>query len=293
MLAVLGLVGLAAAMVWQHLRYLRARRDVVQDHQPALYASAVFHVITLLRVTEGADPIEEVRKLRDQLETATGPRLIYAGKVAVNALSSSQLGDVSWSAAVLVQYPSKQAHAEVRASEGYKRALSGFAQTYSHGLERDALRNLMVPQLLLALRVRQLLSGAPSHFPFEPDPDHSLPAETAQRMERLLGELELGAEAVVVVNLLKHGTPEQRVADRAYGMRMAGMFAEGAHGPMHIGDAVTLEGGARFDRVALVYYPGVEHFAAMGRSRFFQGIVGGKQLGDTQASVTVPMLDRL
>jgi hypothetical protein len=31
----------------------------------------------------------------------------------------------------------------------------------------------------------------------------------------------------------------------------------------------------------------------MGRSRFFQGIVGGKQLGDTQASVTVPILDRL
>jgi hypothetical protein len=29
------------------------------------------------------------------------------------------------------------------------------------------------------------------------------------------------------------------------------------------------------------------------RSDFFQGIIGGKQLGDTQATITVPILDIL
>jgi hypothetical protein len=33
--------------------------------------------------------------------------------------------------------------------------------------------------------------------------------------------------------------------------------------------------------------------ADMMRSRFYRGIVGDKQLGDTQASITVPVLDRI
>jgi hypothetical protein len=51
--------------------------------------------------------------------------------------------------------------------------------------------------------------------------------------------------------------------------------------------------GDEFDRVALVYYPGVQYFADMMRSRFYRDIVGDKQLADTQASITVPVLDRL
>jgi hypothetical protein len=45
--------------------------------------------------------------------------------------------------------------------------------------------------------------------------------------------------------------------------------------------------------VAIVYCPGVQFFADMLRSEFFQGIIGGKQLGDTQAVITVPILDLL
>ena len=66
-----------------------------------------------------------------------------------------------------------------------------------------------------------------------------------------------------------------------------------AHGPMHMGSAVTLEGDASFKTVAIVYYPGVSYFAKLVSSRFFLGIIGDKQLGDTQAVPTVPILSRL
>ena len=36
-----------------------------------------------------------------------------------------------------------------------------------------------------------------------------------------------------------------------------------------------------------------QYFADMIRSSFFQGIIGDKQLADTQATVTVPILSRL
>ncbi len=65
------------------------------------------------------------------------------------------------------------------------------------------------------------------------------------------------------------------------------------NGPMHIGSAVTIEGEAVFDSVAIVYYPGVSYFAELLASRFFQGIIGDKQLGDTQAVATVPILSLL
>ena len=38
---------------------------------------------------------------------------------------------------------------------------------------------------------------------------------------------------------------------------------------------------------------GVELFAQMLLSDFFQDVYGNKQLGDTQAVITVPILDRL
>lgn len=64
-------------------------------------------------------------------------------------------------------------------------------------------------------------------------------------------------------------------------MKVAGLFAEGAHGPMHMGRAVTVEGEARFDTVALVYYPDIDSLQGMLQSTFFNDIVGGQQLGDT------------
>ncbi len=79
--------------------------------------------------------------------------------------------------------------------------------------------------------------------------------------------------------------------------RMMDGMAEGGYGPMHLGPAVRVEADDDldfdFDEVVLVYYPGVEFFADLARSTFFQGIIGGKTLGDTQTNLTVPILDRL
>ncbi len=85
------------------------------------------------------------------------------------------------------------------------------------------------------------------------------------------------------MNLQKHGSAEQRASDGAYGNRMMDGMAEGGYGPMHLG----------LDQVVLVHYLGVEFFADLARSTFFQGIIGGKSLGDTQTNLTVPILDRL
>ena len=98
---------------------------------------------------------------------------------------------------------------------------------------------------------------------------------------------------MVVVNFVRHGTPEQRERDAGYVREMLGLMAEQAHGPMHIGRAVTLQGDARYDQIALVYYPGAAYFAQMLQSRFYGGILGDKQLGDSLAIITAPILDRL
>jgi uncharacterized protein (DUF1330 family) len=281
------------AMLWQHLRYLDARRTAVQDRQPLLYGASTFHVATFLRMVPGADVIEEVRKLYAATQSVVGVRWIYAGKVVLTGNPSKQIGPVDWDASVVLQYPSREAYEQASASENYRLALAQFAQSYSYGFERSPVLNLMLPQIFLARRVGQLLKREPSSFPFERKQDLENERQLAEGARRLLAERELGAKAAVVVNLQKQGTTAQQASDRGYVSRMTAAMAEGGYGPMHIGQAVRLEGDAEFDTVAIVYYPGVEFFADMLRSEFFQGIISGKQLGDTQATITVPILDLL
>ena len=108
----------------------------------------------------------------------------------------------------------------------------------------------------------------------------------------LRGE-RLNTEAAVVFNLSTPGTTEQQEKDAAYANRMLASMAEGGYGPIHRGRAVRVQGEAEFTNVVIVYYPGVRFFADMIQSDFFQGIVGDKQLGDNQSTITVPVLDRL
>ena len=104
---------------------------------------------------------------------------------------------------------------------------------------------------------------------------------------------DVALAVVVVLNFIKNGSAEQREANSGYGSEMFGLMAEMGNGPTHVGAAVTLEGEADFDNVVIVYYAGVEYFAEMLQSEFFTGIVGGKQLGDTLSSPTVPLLPHL
>ena len=295
---VLALVGIVSLVAWQELRYLHARRDVVHDAQPLFHSSRVFHVVTFLYFAGRGDGelFAAMRDVRNASESGADAQVVYAGKVAVNALASQQLvdrfgGEVPWSAVLLTQFGSRAVADRVLASEGYRQALTRFGQAYSCGMQRSAWLNLGIPVVLLGKRIRQILSGAPSHFPFVPaaEPNSAIKERAAQ----LLAAREYGARAVVVANLLREGTATNAAADRRYTAQMFGMMAEGVHGPMHVGVAVPLATGDEFDRVALVYYPGVQYFADMMGSRFYQNIVGDKQLADTQASITVPVLDCL
>ena len=293
---VLLLLLLALTMAWQHVRYLRARRDVVQDRQPILHSPRRFHVITFLDVPEGGDVVEAVGRLRREIEASGAAQVVYAGQAAAFTLASSQLGPRSWDAVVLVQYPSRERYAAEAKGERLRKALAEFADTYSHGMQRNPVVNLLLPQALLALRFFDVARGHWNVEPLVPMPPSEQPERRAEVEARVADLLRLRAvndEALVVFNLTLPGTPEQRAADRSYGLKMITRMAGLAHGPMHVGSAVTLEGDARFQSVVIVYYPGVSYFAELVQSRFFQGIIGDKQLGDTQAVPTVPILAQL
>ncbi len=293
-LALVGmLVVVVAAMTWQHLRYVNKRRAVLQDHQPLLYPQEAFHALTFLRFEPGQDLLAAVRTFRDETEKVGGGQWVYAGKSIITDNVSSQIGPVDWNAVVLAQYPSREAYDEAVASERYRGALAAFPQTYTQGFKRPAALNLLIHQFLLAKRARQLITFAPALFPLERDEGVAASPEAKEGLRRLLAEKEFGAEGIVIVNLQKHGNAEQRASDSAYGNRMMDGMAEGGYGPMHLGPAVRVEADHDFDQVVLVYYPGVEFFADLARSTFFQGIIGGKSLGDTQTNLTVPILDHL
>ena len=93
-------------------------------------------------------------------------------------------------------------------------------------------------------------------------------------------------DAVVVVNLIKPGTAEQRAADRAYVGAMKRGMAEGGYGPMHMGRAIRVEGEHRFAQFVAVYYPGIDHMQAKIASAFINRIAPGKPLADTLAIAT-------
>ena len=164
-------------------------------------------------------------------------------------------------------------------------------------MKRNPLLNLAVPQFLLGVRLMDMAKGNFSPAPLEPlPPPAEAPAEYEAVLERvatLRGLAAVNPEAIVIFNLIKPGDSAQQAANSSYGSKMLTRMAALAHGPMHIGKAVTLEGDVAFNDVVIVYYPGPEYFADLMGSSFFLGIVGDKQLGDTLVVPTAPILSRL
>ena len=82
-LLVLAIVVVGAA-VWQHARYLGARRNAAQDFQPVLYGGDTFHLMVYLRNEDDSDDavLEALRKIKS--ETEGDLTWIYAGRVAAN-----------------------------------------------------------------------------------------------------------------------------------------------------------------------------------------------------------------
>jgi hypothetical protein len=296
-LLVLALGGvLVGAMGWQHLRYLKWRRGAAQDHQPLLHSSSAFHVISYLRLEPGSDLVESLAKARGTLEGSGGSRWIYAGKVVLIGLQSRQLGEARWDAIVLSQYDSREVYDEVARSSAHHQAFAHFDATYHHGMQRSAALNLALPMLLLGARVVDISKGVSVIDPYDRASDEDL-AGRSLAVEQGRAAIEAARayneNAVVVVNLMLEGGASEQQANRGYGRKMMGLFAAKGHGPSHMGRSVTLEGDAKFETVALVYYPGIDYFFSLMQSKFYNGIAGGKQLGDTLAIPTVPVLDRL
>ena len=295
-LLVLGLIAvLVVAMGWQHFRYLKWRRAMAHDHQPLLHSSSAFHVISYLRLESGADLVEALAKTRETLEGAGGSQWIYAGKVVLMGLQSKQL-ESEWDAIVLSQYDSREAYDAVARSNTHSQAFAHFDATYHHGMQRSAALNLAMPMIFLGMRVADIVGGVPVIDPYDRASDEGLAgrnlalvgARPAIEAARAYNE-----NAVVVFNLARSGGAAKQEANRGYGRKMVGLFAANGHGPSHMGKSVTLEGEAEFDDVNIVYYPGIDYFLSLMQSKFFNGIFGDKQLGDTLAIPTVPILDRL
>jgi len=290
--------GLAAAAFWQWRRYDRVRRERLEDRQPLLYSRGAFHTVTFLALdgSEGrAGELAALRALREAIEAPGGGRVVYAGLVAVTMAESARLPN-DWSAVLLAHYPSRDAFERQREGAALDQALSRCERSYVHGYRRPALVNLLIPLALGAMRLRDIVLRREPVLPFEPLADEdALPQLQMKRKEirRLDDYRDIRSDAVVVVNLIQPGNAEQRAADNAYTREMMRGMAEGGYGPIHMGRATSVEGDHRYAGFAAVYYPGIDHMHAMLGSAFINRIAPGKQLGDTLAVASIPVLSKL
>ncbi len=197
---------LVGVMAWQHFRYLQIRRDIVQDQQPLVYPGDTFHAVTFLEVSEESNILAEVGKLKRVLESSGEAKAVYAGQAALVPLESSQLGPASWNAVILVSYPSREVFEKVSTEAATREALASFSRHYTHGMNRPVVTNLLLPQILLGLRIRDIARGHWRLAELEPmpiSPENEPQAEKFQdRMEKLLGLAEVNNEALVVFNLV-------------------------------------------------------------------------------------------
>lgn len=285
------LVGIAiVAIVAQELRYLGVRRNLAMDRQPLFHSGSAFHVTSLLKLAPEQGLLDGVRDFVGSVER-DGAKVVYAGKVVINGRTSSQLPSDDWEAIVLTQYPSRAAWDAASASQERRDLESRFENIYSLGMKRSAAVNLLIPIALLRARVSQLVRREPPRYPFQPT--GLLRPEDNPFRKLMPANVEYSRDAMVIVNFAKEGTRDERKANSGYGGQMFALFAETGSGPTHMGRAVTVEGDADFDQVIIVFYPGLEFFVEMVEGKFYQGIFGGKQLGDDLSTLTVPLLQHL
>ena len=286
------IVVLASVMVWQHQRYASARLQYVQDHQTAFYDSDTFHAMIFFKVADDADIIPMASDLISTLETNDAGKLIYVGQSAFTNGTTS-VSDTQWSGVVLMQYSSRGFFDAVLESETFRAALGRFESTYTHGMKRPGVLNLMMHQALLALAVMDMFTGGEATEPLVAVKDEDLGPQVSSLREiekRLRALAPVNDEAVLVFNLSRPGTADQQAADASYGRKMITRMARGVHGPLHIGQAVSLDDQSDFETAVLVYYPGANYFADLITSTFFTGIIGDKQLGENLSMPTVPIM---
>lgn len=277
-------------MLWQHGRYQDFRQAGAQDRQPTFYAGDAFHVLWFFELAPGQPLEPALRRFVGAVEAASGTP-IYAGRAAGSTIVSERLETSAWDAVFLAQFPSREAY-DAALLEG---ARAAFQRSYAQGFIRPVGLNLALPQVLLGVRLFDLVTMQPSIFPVVPDPDIDLDSARNPRLAKIFESLRADAQqGVVFVNLVTDGTPEQQGSSQgAHPRKMARAMAEGGYGPLHVGEAVTLEGDAEFDRVMINYYPGIEFFLSLMASTFIQETLGNFQPREMEAMPTVPILDQL
>ncbi len=287
-LAVLLVVG--SAMLWQHGRYQRFRQHHAQDRQPSLYAGDAFHVLWLLDLPAGQPLEPALRRFVGAIEAAEGAP-VYAGRAAGSTIVSDQLDTSAWDAVLLAQFDSRAAY-ELASFDAVR---APFEHSFAQGITRPAALNLVLPQMLLGVRLFDLVTLKPSIFPVVIDTSIDIDEPRNARFAALFGSLGARAQdGLVFVNLMRDQTPEQQAASTgAHPRKMMRAMAEGGYGPLHMGEAVALEGDADFDRVMINYYPGAEFFRSLMSSTFIQETVDSYRPSEMEALPTVPILDRL
>ncbi|MEM7062856.1 MAG: hypothetical protein AAF572_06805 [Cyanobacteria bacterium P01_B01_bin.77] len=291
------LAAVLATVFWQHSRYSDIRREFAQDRQSALHGESL-HVLTYLTASADLELLASLRTLRSAAEQEGAGILIYAGKVVRNHRESTQVTDalgrhVEWDAIILQQFDSREAYSRYLQDDDVREALSVFPDRFAHGMRRSAAQTLLLPQLLLFRKLQRLVTFAPSIVPFEAVSGIE-DMETADAAKSLFSVADgFGEKAIVVVNLMLEGDAAQSAANAEYGDQMLSLFAEQAHGPIHVGTSTPIDHPLDYTSVALVYYPGTSYFQDLVLSTFFQGIIGDKQLADTMVSITVPITNQL
>ncbi len=293
MLAVLVLA--TSTMAWQHLRYLRIRRNSAQVRQRLWHSSDVFHVMVFFKLRGGAKVVDTVKHFLQLLATDSKVRLVYAGQAACT-VHSNQLGICDWDGVLLLEYPSRTDYQESCVKGNTTRAYQSFAESYLHGMRRNRQTNLSIPLFLLRRRLRDVFYGKWRVEPLVPSPVFAtFPAYEIWRLRaaRLRASNAINREGMVVYSLVKRGSRELQAGNAVFNRQMASRMAAEGYGPLHMGRPVALESLARFDLAVASYYPSAEYVADLLGSQFFGSITGGKQLGDYLAVFTIPITDRL
>lgn len=282
-------------MAWQHLRYLRIRRNSAQDRQRLLHSADVFHVIIFFRLKNGDKVVDTVRRFEQQIVATSKARLVYAGQAAFT-VNSHQLGKRDWDGVLMFEYPSRSDY-QIHFGAGYTPDVRQyFADSYVHGMRRNRKKSLAIPQILLRLRIRDMLFGRWRIEPLQASPMFATFPEFEiwrSRAARLRALHAINGHGLVVYSMVKRGNRTQQSEHSVFGRMMASRMAALHHGPLHMGRPVALEDLARFDQVFVIHYPSAAYYADLIASQFFQAITGKKQLADTLAVFTIPITDRL
>jgi hypothetical protein len=284
-----------AVMAWQHLRYLRIRRDSAQDRQHVFHSSYAFHVIVFFKLGNADKVVDTARLFAAHILCTSKARLIYAGQTACTVYAK-QLGNSDWDGVLMFEYPSRTDYQETIADGHFPEARHYFVDSYVHGMRRNRQTNVGVPQFLLRLRIRDFLSGRWHVEPLQKSPIFATFPEYATwrtREARLRAVNAINRQGLVVYSLVKRGKPEQQANHALFSRQMASRMAALGHGPLHMGRAVALEDIARFDQVLVIQYPSANYFAELLTSQYFAGVIGENLLGDSLSVFTIPITDRL